>query len=189
MEKNNFESKPGLIEKISQQNSEQNKLIKKIVRQVRIFTKNNFDNLRQSLVKNPQSRLKIDWGWFEREIKEIINQQQKKQIQAIIDQFLEEIKLNLKEKRGVILHGYFSLKAKSKVIKKRCMEHQDAINSHQSSSCCNESKGIKDYAKCQKFKKNVQDIRNCNQCGSEQKQGSKKHISFHASPKLKKEIN
>lgn len=102
---------------------------------------------------------------------------------------MEEIKFNLKEGGGVILHGYFGLKAKSEVIKKRCAKHKNSINNHKISRCCNKSKGIKEYIKCQEFKKIIQSIRNCNQCHTEQKEGSKKHISFHASPKLKKEMN
>lgn len=188
MEKNGFKSKSDLIGKISQQNNDQNKIIKKILRQIKAFTKNNVDNFRQSLAKNPQSRLKINWEEFEHEIREVVNQWQKKQVQATIDQFLEEIKLNLKEKSGITLHGYFSLKVKSEIIKKRCSKHQNAINDHQTSRCCNKSKGIGAYVKCQKFKEIVQAIRNCNQCRTEQKKGGKKHLSFRASPKLKKEM-
>ena len=186
--KNDFKSKSDLIEKISQQNSDQNKIIKKILRQIKGFTKNNVDSFRQSLAKNPQSRLKIDWEEFENEIKEVVNQWQKKQVQATIEQFLEEIKLSLKEKSGITLHGYFSLKVKSEIIKKRCAKHQNAINDHQTSRCCNKAKGIGTYVKCREFKKIIQAIRSCNQCRTEQKKGGKKHLSFHASPKLKKEI-
>ena len=186
---NEFKSKSDLIEIVSQQIRNPSKLTKKIVRQAKEFTKNNFDSLRQTIAKNPQSRLKIDWDEFENKIKETVNQWQEKQVQTTIDQFLEEIKLNLKEKKGVVLHGYFSLKARSEVIKKRCKKHKNAINSHKTSRCCNKSKGIEEYIKCQEFTKIVQSIRNCNQCYTEQKKGSKKHISFHASPKLKKEMN
>jgi len=96
----NFKSKFHLIEDVIQQNGSQEKLIRKIVRQVK-------------LAKKPQAqaeRLKIDWDELEHELKETINQWQKKQIKKTIDQFLEAIKLNLTKKANIALRNYFSLK-------------------------------------------------------------------------------
>lgn len=187
--KSEFKSKIDLIENINQQSGDPNKIIKKIVRQTKVFTKNSIEKFRESFTKNAKNRLKFDWDKFECEIKEVFIQWKKKQTQDTIDRFLEGIKLSLKEKNGVVLNGYFSLKIKSEATKRRCIKHQNSIDVHKTSNCCNKSRGIEAYAKCKKFKKITQDIKNCNRCHTEKKKGGKNHISFRASPKLKKEIS
>lgn len=56
----NLKSKTDLIENINQKFSEPQRIIKKITRQVQIFTKNNVDNFREVLSKNPKSKFKAD---------------------------------------------------------------------------------------------------------------------------------
>lgn len=106
----NLKSKTDLIENINQKFSEPQRITKKITRQTQIFTKNNIENFREALSKNPKSKFKADWSKLEYEIKEILNQWQKKQILKTVAQFLEEIKLNLKNKNNVVLNNHFSLK-------------------------------------------------------------------------------
>ena len=106
----NLKSKTDLIENINQKFSEPQRITKKITRQTQIFTKNNVENFREALSKNPKSKFKADWNKIEYEVKQVLIQWQKKQIPEIIDQFLEEIKFNLKSKNDVVLKKHFSLK-------------------------------------------------------------------------------
>ncbi len=69
---NEFKSKSELIENVSQQIESPSKLTKKIVRQTKVFTKDNIDNLLQSITDKPRGKPKIDWETFEHEIKEIL---------------------------------------------------------------------------------------------------------------------
>jgi len=57
---NGFKSKSKLTENVSQKIRDPNKLTKKIVRQVKEFVKNDFNDLRQTISKNPRGRFKID---------------------------------------------------------------------------------------------------------------------------------
>jgi len=57
---NKFKSKSDLIENVSQQIGSPSKLTKKIVRQTKVFTKDNIDNLLQSITDKPRGKPKID---------------------------------------------------------------------------------------------------------------------------------
>ena len=95
---NKIVSKDHLIERVKKNNKDNNKLISKIIRQIK------------QAKKKPNARQNIEWKQAEAHLKEIVKVWEEKQTQKIIDEFLEEIKSSLQKKEDVLLWGYFSLK-------------------------------------------------------------------------------
>ena len=122
----NIKTKTNLIKIIQkhQQTSDGSKLGKRIMRQVKLhnsvhekeWKKIIFDEEEKKIFptetktrKKPKIKVKIDWEVLEKKIAEITEQWQRKQVEIIINQFLEEIKVSLKRGEIIALRNYFSL--------------------------------------------------------------------------------
>lgn len=138
-------------------------------------------------------------------VKRIVNNKSNKgkysqeQVASIIDNFLQEIKKALKTKEGVAFKGFFSFIVKKSIRKDlvgkmQCDKDKLAVVNHKTSKCCGKEiggkmkKGIKDFAKCSKFKNLTKQIRECHDCQKAKASVNKlspDYISLKLSPELR----
>jgi len=81
----------------------------------------------------------------------------------VIAAFLETLKQKLLQGESINFKGYFTVKRNSTKPQgsKRCNKHEKSLNDFKQA---NQGKGIRFYAKSDKFKGIVRDSRNCKDC-------------------------
>jgi len=96
----NARSKDGLITIINEKNKHQNSLVKKFVQQVKLAGK-------ESKVSLP-----FNWEKLTENLKAATRKWQRRQVEKIVNQFLEEIMINLHQGKHIVLRNNFSLKVR-----------------------------------------------------------------------------
>ena len=90
----------------------------------------------------------------------------------VLNAFLETIQQKLVQGESINFKGYFTLKRNSTKPKgsKNCSKHEKSLTEFKQA---NKGKGIKFYAKSDKFKRIVRDTRKCKDCQNKKQQLTK----------------
>jgi nucleoid DNA-binding protein len=96
----NARSKDGLITIINEKHERQNSLVKKFIHQVKLTGKED---------KIP---LPLNWEKLTENLKATMRKWQRRQVEKIVNQFLEEIMINLRQGKHIVLQNNFSLKVR-----------------------------------------------------------------------------
>jgi len=100
VKKINIKSKDGLITSIKEKRTRQDILVKKFIQQVKLAGKES---------KIP---LSLNWEKLVENLQATTRKWQKRQVEEIVNQFLEEIMLNLRQGKHITLRDHFSLKVR-----------------------------------------------------------------------------
>jgi DNA-binding protein HU-alpha len=94
----NTRSKDGLITIINEKHERPNSLVKKFIQQVKLVGKED---------KIP---LPLNWEKLTENLKVATRKWQRRQVEKVVNQFLEEIMVNLRQGKHIVLRNNFSLK-------------------------------------------------------------------------------
>ncbi|CAI2192828.1 4186_t:CDS:2 [Funneliformis geosporum] len=99
-QKENITNKDIIISRVTENTSNESKLVNKIMGQIK------------DARKKPRVRLNIDEKQLQFHLNELIKQWSERKTSQIINKFLEEVKSSLQRKENILFHGYFGLKVR-----------------------------------------------------------------------------
>ncbi|CAH1766989.1 12807_t:CDS:2 [Entrophospora sp. SA101] len=146
------------------------RIIKKERRKARLEKK----RLKKELGKQKDLVLRINWGLEETGTQDSLGEETTKKV---LNAFLEVAKQKLLQGESINFKGYFTIKRSTTKQKgsKHCGKHDKSLNDFKQA---NKGKGITVFAKSEKFKGIVNEMRKCRNCKNKKQQLDKKRFKI-----------